>query len=649
MSVLILEKAKKILGTAEILSGADLVVDNGEKVGIVGRNGEGKSTLLRLVAGTESVDVGTLKITRGARVGYVEQRPKFEPGVTVRQYVETGLEEVRRVEGELERSGEAMATADGEELEKLMRRHGELTARMEFLGGWEAERTVETVLGGIGLRPELWDREAQVLSGGEKSRTSLARELVAVPDLLLLDEPTNHLDLAGIEWLEAWLKEIRSAVILVSHDRRMLDSVVDVIVEVERGKLVRYPGNYSKYVDLKAERFTEALREYEAQQEFLRKEESFIKKHMGSQRTGEAKGRRKRLQSVERLERPYDDVRRPVIQLAKVERGGEEVLSTEGLTIGPTRDLPLLDGVDLRIGRGQRIGIVGPNGAGKSTLLKTLAGRIPALAGEIRTGYKAHCGYYDQELEDLRDDGTPFTEILRDHPRMTELEIRNHLAKFLFRGKDVDLSVGTLSGGERARLTLARLVLTEPSWLALDEPTNHLDLAGRTALEEMLSSFPGALVVITHDRTFLDGLATHILEVKPEGVRSMAGNYSDYRALVLSEQQATFEANAERKRKEEKAAKAEAAKAEAAATKANGKPKDAKPSGKQKKKPRNPWRLEKLESAIIELEGKREELLAEIAREDVYTDHEKLLDAQLRLSEVERDLEQKNEEWANWE
>ncbi|MEX1023982.1 MAG: ABC-F family ATP-binding cassette domain-containing protein [Planctomycetota bacterium] len=644
MSVLILEKVKKILGSAEVLSGADLVVDNGEKVGIVGRNGEGKTTLLKLITGVEQIDVGTLKITRGARVGYVEQRPEFDAGVTVRQFVETGLEEVRHVEAELEACGEAMATADGEALEKLMNRHGELTARMEFLGGWEAERTVETVLGGIGLARELWDREARVLSGGEKSRTALARELVAVPDLLLLDEPTNHLDLVGIEWLEAWLQQIHSAVILVSHDRRMLDSVVDVIVEVERGKLVRYPGNYSRYVDLKAERFTEALREYEAQQEFLRKEDSFIKKHMGSQRTGEAKGRRKRLSNVERLERPYDDVRRPRIQLGKVERGGEEVLATEGLVVGPTPDMPLLRGLDLRIGRGDRIGIVGPNGAGKSTLLKTLAGRLPTLGGTIREGYKASCGYYDQELQDLRDDGTPYTEILRDHPRMTDLEIRNHLARFLFRGKDVDLAVKSLSGGERARLTLARLVLTEPSWLALDEPTNHLDLAGRTALEEMLATFPGALLVITHDRAFLDGLATHILEVTSNGVRSMPGNYSEYRSNVLAEQQATFEGNAAAKKREDEQRKRAA---EAAAASTTAKP--AKPAQAKKRKPANPWRLEKLEKEIIRLEGEREALLAQLSKEAVFTDHAKLMEHQLELAELERDLETKNAEWANWE
>lgn len=640
MSVLIIEKARKILGTAEVLTGADLVVDNGEKVGIVGRNGGGKTTLLKLITGVEQVDLGTLKITRGARVGYVAQRPVFESGVTVRQYVETGLEEVRRVERELEECGEAMASADGEALEKLMHRHGELTARMEFLGGWEAERTVETVLSGIGLAKELWDRDAEVLSGGEKSRTAMARELVAVPDLLLLDEPTNHLDLAGIEWLEDWLKHIQSAVILVSHDRRMLESVVDAIVEVERGKLVRYPGNYSKYIELKAERFAEARREFVAQQEFLRKEDAFIKKHMGSQRTGEAKGRRKRLQSVERLPEPFNDVRRPNIKLRQVVRGGEEVLSAEGMTIGPNKDLPLIADFDVRIGRGDRIGIVGPNGAGKSTLLKTLAGRLSPIKGEIRAGYKAACGYYDQELEDLRDDGTPFSEILRDHPTMTELQIRSHLAQFLFRGDEVNLSVGTLSGGERARLTLARLVLTNPSWLALDEPTNHLDLAGRTALEEMLSDFPGALLVITHDRTFLDGLATHILEVKREGVRSITGNYSDYRALVLEEQAAAIEASAQAKKRAEE-------KQKQAVKQAEEKPKAAK-GKKPKSKARNPWRLEKLENQIMELEAEKETLLTEVSTEEVYTNHELLLDKQMRMAEIERDLETLNEEWANW-
>jgi len=641
MSVLNVQNLKKILGAQEILKNASLRIERGEKVGCVGRNGVGKTTLLRLIEGEVHPDGGTVQLTKGARFGYVTQRPSFEPGQIVRSYVESGLAEVHAVERELDDVSHRMAEAQGDELDALIRQHGELTARMELLGGWEAERRVATVLSGIGLAESLWEREAATLSGGEKSRTAMARELVSVPDLLLLDEPTNHLDLAGIEWLEEYLSSIGSAVFIVSHDRRLLDRVVETIVEVERGALNRYPGNYSRYVALKEERFAGELRAWEQQQDLIRREEAFIKKHMGSQRTAEAKGRRKKLDNIVRLVRPFDDVRRPVIRPPALERGGEQVLETEGLSVG-YGDKVLLKNVQLRIGRGERIGIVGPNGTGKTTLIKVLGGMMQPLGGEIRTGHKASCGYYDQETADLRNDGTPYTEIRRDHPQMTDLEIRSHLARFLFRGDDIDLSVASLSGGERARLSLARLVLSGVSWLALDEPTNHLDLPSRTALEEMLSAWPGAMLCISHDRMFLDSLVGTIFDVRDGGVRTYRGNYSEYRAQFLAER-------AEERtppRKQEAPPKAGnnqgRRKAQAVSLDAASK------AGKKTRRPKNPWRLEKLEKAIIALEGEREAIMESLTREEVYRNSEAMREAQFRLAEVERDLDQKNQEWESF-
>ncbi|MEM7308406.1 MAG: ATP-binding cassette domain-containing protein [Planctomycetota bacterium] len=646
MSVLLVTGLKKILGAREVLAGADLRIEAGERVGCVGRNGEGKTTLLRILEGEVPHDGGEVIIAKRARLGYVKQRPDFQPGETVRGYVEAGLEEVHRVERELEALGESMGSAEGEELDRQVRRHGELSERMEFLGGWDAERRIETVLSGIGLPERFWEREAATLSGGEKSRTTLARELVSVPDLLLLDEPTNHLDLAGIEWLESYLQEIHSAVLLVSHDRRLLDRACDAIIELERGRIARYPGNYGKYIELKEEQYRVDLRAYEMQQDFLRKEDAFIKKHMGSQRTGEAKGRRKKLAHVERLERPYHDVRSPDIRMASTARGGELVLEAEGLRLGYD-DASILAGADVRIGRGERIGIVGPNGSGKTTLMKALADRLNPLGGTIERGHKAACGFYDQETTDLREDSTIYGEIRRDHPRMTDEEVRKHLARFLFRGGDVEKEVRSLSGGERARVALARLVLTGPSWLALDEPTNHLDLAGRTALEEMLGHFDGALVCISHDRAFLDGLCTTILEVRDGAVRRFDGNYSEYRQALLDEEAQRMEA-AGRKRAEEKKARRqeeEKRKKQAAKAAASG----AKPASKSKKKKnKNPYLLKKIESAIIALEEERETLLAELGTEEVYRDPEALKERQYRLAEVERDLAEKNLEWEEW-
>jgi ATP-binding cassette subfamily F protein 3 len=628
MTVLSISGLGKSHGATEILRGVELNVARGDKIGIVGRNGAGKTTLLRLIEGLEQPDHGSIQLEREARIGYVVQRPVFAPGVSVRTFVEEGLAALRALEAELERLSHAMAEAAGAELDALTKRHGDLSAHFELLGGWEAERQVETVLSGIGLDASFWEREARTLSGGEKSRACLARVLVSVPDVLLLDEPTNHLDLAGIEWLEEFLRHLKSAVLIVSHDRRLLDRLVDSIADVEHARLVRYPGNYARYLEIKAERHKSAQRAWDEQQEFIRKEEAFIRAHLGSQRTGEAKGRQKRLESLERLPQPYLDVRRPVIRLQKVERGGETVVEARGLTLAHGENV-VLAGVDLKLARGERVGIVGPNGSGKSTLLRALAGRAAPRAGTIDKGYKAVCGYFDQETSDLREDGTPYSEIRRLQPQWTDLEVRSHLARFLFRGLEVEAVIARLSGGERARLTLAKLVLAAPSWLALDEPTNHLDLPARTALEEMLGEFPGALLFVSHDREFIDTLATRIIEVRDGRVRSFAGNYSDYRARVVAEELA---ARAAREVEKERKAAAERARA-------------AKGAPLKKEKARNPWLLRQVEDAIMALEAERASLTAALGEERVYKDGRLLKETQLRLAEIERDLEQKNAQW----
>ncbi|MEO0651809.1 MAG: ABC-F family ATP-binding cassette domain-containing protein, partial [Planctomycetota bacterium] len=631
MSLLIAENLKRLYGGQEVLQGASLRVEPGEKLGIVGRNGGGKSTLLRLITRTEEPDGGSLSIARGATVGYVPQRPEFASGEIAFDHVEGGLEETRAVQAELDALEKQMETAEGDALDKAVTRYGELTERMSHLAGWNTDLQVEQVLSGIGLAEKLWRREAATLSGGEKARVALARQLVRRPDLLLLDEPTNHLDLDGIEWLEAYLREFDRAVVLVSHDRRMLDRVVDGILELEWGQLRRYPGNYSKYVALKQERFQAELRAWENQRDLIRKEQAFIKKHMGSQRTSEAKGRQKKLRNLERLDRPFDDIRKPRLRFKQVARSGESVLKGEDLAIG-FGDTALHHGLEMRINRGDRIGLVGPNGAGKTTFMKALAGRTEVLAGLLEYGHNARCGYYDQETSDLDPEATPYETIRREHPTLTDEEIRSHLALFLFRGDEVEKVISGLSGGERARVALAKLVLTEPSWLALDEPTNHLDLAARTALEEMLAGYPGSLLCISHDREFLDNLCNRVVELGPNGLREFRGNYSDYRSALEQEAAAAEGAKAAREAK----AKAEEKKRRENETKPSG--------GKQKQKSgskgggpssgarkddsknqqkgskgqqkgsggkqriRNPQRFEKLERAIIALEEEKEQL-----------------------------------------
>jgi ATP-binding cassette subfamily F protein 3 len=631
LTLVVVEDLRKHFGAQEVLSGATLQLDEGERVGLVGPNGAGKSTLVSMIAGFETPDWGKVQRRKGVKIGHVPQRPEFGQSVTVRSYVESGLAYAKELLKEFERVGEAMSEAEGDALDKLLERHTGLSEQIEAAGAWEIERRVEAVLSGIGLGEVFWDREASTLSGGEKNRAALAREFAAGHDLLLLDEPTNHLDLEGIEWMESWLSELKTGVLIVSHDRRLLENAVTNIVEIERGSLTRYPGKYSRYLDLKAERYESSLRTWELQRDRMRKEEAFIKKHMGSQRTAEAKGRMKKLDNLERIERPYLDVRRPVIQAPQAERGGELVLEARGLK-GGYGDNILFEGVGLRIGRGERIGIVGPNGAGKSTLLKIITGRAAPLAGEVDKGHGAVCGFYDQDTSALQDDGTPMTELRRIRPAWTDLEVRSHLAKFLFRGDAVEKSVGTLSGGERARLSLAKLIVTEPTWLAMDEPTNHIDLAGRTALEEMLGQFSGALVCVSHDREFLDGLCDRIVEVSGGVIREYRGNYTEYRRVRMEELE---KANAARRDDEKRAKKA----AQEAAKKT--------PKAK-KKRAKNPWRLEKVEARIMELESDLERLRESLGTEEVYRDQEAAREVQFQIAELERELEEANEEWEQW-
>ncbi len=643
MSLLVIDGLKKHFGAQEILRGASAKIDPGEKVGLVGRNGGGKTTLFRIIAGEETPDWGSVSVRKGARLGVVPQRPVFHEGVSVRDYVSGGLSEVRQAIHDYEACTARMGDAEGDDLEKVMREHDRLAARIEELGGWETERRVEAVLGGIGLAEPFWDREARTLSGGEKNRVALARELVAGHDILLLDEPTNHLDLEGIEWLERYLKDLHTAILVVSHDRRLLTNCVTRIIELERGEIVSYTGNYPKYIVLKEERFQAELRAYEQQQEMFRKEKQFIDRHMGSQRTSEAKGRQKRLERVEKLERPVHDVRRPNIKPPKAARGGEEVLKAIDLA-GGYADKALFQGVDLRVGRGQRIGIVGPNGAGKSTFLKLLAGRLEPLRGRVERGHGAVCAYYDQDTSYLRGDYTAAQELRRHYPAMTDQEVRDHLARFLFRGEEIEKLVSLLSGGERARLSLAILVLSEPSWFALDEPTNHLDLASRTALEEMLGEFQGAIICISHDRAFLDGITNTTYEVGGGTVRAFEGNYSAWRTAKDAESASASEERAKR----EADARRAAAEAEAKRQQKEAQAAQSKGAPPKKKGGKSAFKLEQLEQRIMKLEADLVRLNEALASEAVYRDPGKLRDTQFQIAEVETQLEAANEEWVNW-
>jgi len=670
MTLLRLSDVAKAWGSHVVLDGAELQIDPGEKLGLVGPNGAGKSTLLALIEGRLEVDRGTLSLRRGARLCSVAQRPEFPEGATVREHVEGGLAELRAAMTAHAAASEELAAlaaraadvaADTDEAgqhersqRRLLSEQDRHAQRIEALGGWHTLHRVEQVLDGIGLPRATWGRPCEQLSGGERSRVALARALVGGHELLLLDEPTNHLDIEGIEWLESWIRSLPCAVLLVSHDRRLLDNVVDGIVELEHGRLSRFPGGATRYLALREERFTAQRRAWQEQQEYIRREEAFIARYMAGQRSAEARGRRTRLARLVRLPEPRQDVRAPVLSLRPAARGGELVLTAEELACG-WDGVALFRGVSLRVSKGERVGLTGPNGAGKSTLLSVLAGRAAPLAGKLRHGAHDACGYFDQHAADLLEDGTPFSELRRADPQAGDQELREVLARFLFRGEEIHRPVAALSGGERARLALAVLLAGKPDWLALDEPTNHLDFAAHTALVEALDGFGGAILFVSHDRQLLDDLATRLLVVEPGRVTDFPGTWSAWRAQ--REQREAESGPATTRARASAAAgdtgpslapgSAEASRSAPPPAAGAAVPADvtAAAAAAAAPRPRNPWLLARLEAAIEKLEREQAELHARCALPDVAADGEAMRAIAQRLAELATELDAA---WAEW-
>nr|BBH96062.1 ABC transporter [Thermogemmatispora argillosa] len=528
----------KAFGAERLFADVTFHINERDRIGLVGPNGAGKSTLLKLLAGQEEPDEGTILVARGTRIGYLSQTLDLRLERTLREELLAVFDDLRSWEQELQRLAAAIATAsehgDALQREQLLQRYAELQLRFEHAGGYTYEQRVQQVLDGLGFSRELHDMPIAQLSGGQQRRAALARLLLQEPDLLLLDEPTNHLDLEALEWLEDYLQAWKGALVVVEHDRYFLDKIVTRILELAFGRVEDYPGNYSKYLQLRSERFQRRLQEYEEQQEFIQRTEEFIRRYKAGQRSRQARGREKLLSRLERLNRPqqFQELR---FELKPSLASGRVVLSTRGLIVGyrqPDRaPRALVEVPDLEITRGERIGLLGPNGAGKTSLLRTLIGQLPPLQGKVLLGHNVRIGYYSQTHEDLDPEHTILDEICQV-AALSEESARALLARFLFEGDEVFKLIGSLSGGERSRVVLAKLVLQEPNFLVLDEPTNHLDLPSRQFLEEVLSTFSGTLLFVSHDRYFIDRLATRVWVIAEGVLQSYDGNYSDYRARL---------------------------------------------------------------------------------------------------------------------
>jgi ATP-binding cassette subfamily F protein 3 len=518
----------KSYGAQDVLRGASLQINPGEHVGLVGRNGAGKTTIFRLVTGEETADRGEVARARALKLGLLAQHVHFKAGSTVHESALSAFGRLQQIEHEMHELEHRMADA-GDDLEKVLERYSDLQHEFEREGGFEYSAKAEAILQGLGFDRDTWQLETDKLSGGQQNRLGLACLLLSEPDVLLLDEPTNHLDVGAVEWLEEFLRGYPISFVIISHDRYFLDRACNRIIEVENGQATNYKGNYSHYLIEREERREIQQRAYENQQRLIAKTEEFIRKNLAGQKTKQAKSRRTMLQRLERVDAVRADQSSGDFRLQDIERAGTHVLTVTETSIG-YGDYVLARDISLILRRGECLGVIGPNGSGKTTFLKTILGKIPPLQGELRWGSKVEIGYYAQQLEDLDDRNEIIMELRRVAPSSaTSGELRSFLAKFLFFGDDVYKPVRDLSGGEKGRLALAKLIYSGVNVLVLDEPTNHLDIPSREALEEALEAYEGTIVTISHDRFFLDRVATQILALDGEGnVEHYNGDYTGY-------------------------------------------------------------------------------------------------------------------------
>ncbi|MFN2285571.1 MAG: ABC-F family ATP-binding cassette domain-containing protein [Anaerolineae bacterium] len=562
MALLSTSNLAKYFGPDEIFSEISLEVHQGDCVALVGVNGCGKSTLLDIIAGVQEPDAGTVSRARDIRIGYLPQTPDFDTTGTLWEAMEAVFADLHAQQAKLRRLEEQMASPNEAERETAIARYGVLLDKFEHAGGFTYETRIGQVLGGLGFSKEEFDMPTAYLSGGEQTRALLARLLLEEPDLLLMDEPTNHLDLEGIEWLEEQLKNWKGGIIVVGHDREFLDTIANRVLEMEFGHIDAYRGNYTAYVQQRVDRRRQQQVAYETQQQEIAKTEEYIRRYMAGQRTSQAKGRQRRLERVERLERPIEQ-QHIHIDLQTTLRSGNLVLGLYNLKAGYTPDAPLVAVEEAEIRRSQRVALVGPNGSGKTTLLRTILREIKPLHGRVRIGAAVHIGYFAQVQEHLVA-GKNVLYTLLDAGMVSVAETRSFLARYGFRGDDVFKDVGVLSGGERARVALAILTLEKANFLLLDEPTNHLDIPSQEVLQDVINDFNGTVLLVSHDRYLIREIATQVwaiadgrLHVFEEGYPAYAAWHRDYRngnapGLSKHEEEARARREAERQAERER-------------------------------------------------------------------------------------------------
>ena len=531
MVLLTLQNVTKAFGLNVILSDVSLTLKEGQRLGLVGVNGSGKSTLLKIIAGEMPSDSGEVSLVRGARTGLLTQQADITSDLTVVEELSRVFDPLKRLEEKLRALEAQMAEHhdDPSLLDALSSEYTRLTERFEREGGYEWPSRIQGVLAGLGFSKERQYQPASLLSGGEKTRLCLARILLMQPELLMLDEPTNHLDLAATQWLEDTLRKYKGTVIVISHDRYFLNAVCDCMAELSMTRLTQYSGNYDAFMQQRQMNLERQMKEYLMQQKEIARQQAIIERYRMYNREKSiraAESREKRLEKIELIEKPVDE-QRVRFSFEARRRTGEDVLMARGLSKG-FDGRTLFRNFNLHLRAGDRVAVIGPNGIGKTTLLRILVKELPPDTGDVRYGANVDVGYYDQHQAGLTMSKTVMDELWDDFPRMEPDEVRSVLALFLFMGDDVFQKIETLSGGERGRVALAKLMLRRDNLLLLDEPTNHLDMDSREVLEGALDGFTGTILTVSHDRYFINRIANRVIEMSPEGVTEYLGNYDDY-------------------------------------------------------------------------------------------------------------------------
>ena len=635
----------KHYGVTPVLEGISLQINERDRIGLVGVNGAGKSTFLRVLAGEIAPDTGSVSKPRELKVGYLAQNGGLQGHRTIMEEMNSAfgplLEQEKTLQSLEARIADPAELENAERYEALLSQYAEVSEKFRDNGGFEMKNRVRGILHGMGFGEFSPDTEVASLSGGQRTRLALARLLLVQPELLLLDEPTNHLDIQTLTWLEHYLRSYAGAMVIVSHDRYFLDATVTSIVEIERHQATRYTGNYSRFMDLKAAAFDQQLKLYEQQRKEISRMEDFIQRNIvRASTTRRAQSRRNALERIERLEKP-NALRQASFSFTTERRSGKDVLRVIKCAAAPKEEMePLFRNVSFEVKRGERVALLGPNGVGKTTLLRALIDKLPLRAGAIEWGVGISIGYYDQEQRELNPANTVLDEVWNAYPHQPEAEIRTVLGNFLFSGEDVRKKVGSLSGGEKARVALSKLMLLKANVLLLDEPTNHLDLMSREVLEAALEEYDGTLVFVSHDRYFLNRIADRVVELSRDGAEHFLGNYDEMVAKKLQMEEWAGE-NAH-------AGGGGSSGISGSSSSSSGEPASSYEAEKQAKREdrARARKREQAEADIARLEGEIAALQEEMASPEVATDYVLLREKQ---EVAERKQSELDEVYAVWE